>query len=67
MSVVCTGQLENDCQHRCRLKVPPQHQDQKLNPMHDFYIKNQAIALNAGLMEASSRLTSEAGRGGLNR
>jgi hypothetical protein len=34
----------------------------------DFYIgMDQAIALNAGLMEASSPLTSAAGLGGLNR
>jgi hypothetical protein len=49
----------------CRPQV--QHQDQNLNPCNDFYIEDQAVALNAGLMEANSPLTSVAGRGGLNR
>jgi hypothetical protein len=35
---------------------------------NDFHIKmNQAIALSAGLIEASNPLTSAAGLGGLNR
>jgi hypothetical protein len=39
----------------------------RLDP-NDFYIKmNQAIALSAGLIEASRPLTSTAGLGGLNR
>jgi hypothetical protein len=42
--------------------------DQQRTRRNDFGIEmDQAIALSVGLMEASSPLTSTAGRGGLNR
>jgi hypothetical protein len=42
--------------------------DQRPTRRDDFGIEtDQAIALSAGLTEASSPLTSDAGRGGLNR
>jgi hypothetical protein len=50
-----------------RVEKPLQQQN-RIRLCNDFYIKmNQAIALSAGLIEASSPLTSAAGLGGLNR